>query len=141
LRASSTGAVLRLHPLCLQVPQQAFERRFAPGIEALPAFGLQHEEALGPVPRRCAQRTEEARAAAIASRALGDLDGNLPHILDRAGVHAVRAHAGRLPLAAVDGALRRLQRNIAAVACRADDRASHLRADGGRHHAGANRGC
>ena len=51
---------------------------------------------------------EEAETAAVAAGATGDLDGHLPHVLDRPRVHAVRAHAGGLALAAVDRAAKGL---------------------------------
>ena len=44
-------------------------------------------------------------------------------------MHAVRAHAGRLALAAIDAALGRLQRDVAAIGGGPDDGAADLRAD------------
>ena len=83
--------------------------------------------------------TDQAERAAVAAAALGLLDRDLPHVLEAAGVRAVRALAGGQPLAAVDAALRRLQREVPAIGGRADDRAADLGADRHRHHVGAHR--
>ena len=86
----------------------------------------------GPKSPRQPRSPPARRAISIAS---------LPHILDRARMYAVRAHAGRLALAAVDAPLSRLERNVAAVRGGPDDGATDLRADGrGKHHGGDGRG-
>ena len=70
--------------------------------------------------------------ADFASRALRDLDGDLPHVLDAAGMDARGGHRRRLAFAAVDPALAGLQRDIAAIGGGADDGPTHRRAECGR---------
>ena len=52
---------------------------------------------------------------------------------------SVRALAGGEPFAAIDAALRRLQRKVPAIGGRPDDRAADLGADRHWHHVGADR--
>src|SRR5215510_15785570 len=83
--------------------------------------------------------TKQTHAAAVAAGAFGDLDRDLPHVRNRARMHAVRAHTGRLPLAAVDAALGGFQGNVAAEGSRANDGATNLGANGSGDHARADR--
>src|SRR5262249_9069544 len=98
-----------------QVLQQDLDRLTAGGSQGSPALGPEDDQSLRLRGNRRLRRTEEPEATSIAAGAARDLDRDLPHVLDRAGVHAVRAHAGRLALAAVDAPLGRLERDVAAV--------------------------
>src|SRR5215470_2274883 len=122
------------HPCAPHVLQQDLERLAAGGIQGGPALGLEDDQSLRLRGNRRLRGTEEPEAASIAAGAARDLDRDLPHVLDRAGVHAVCAHAGRLALAAVDPPLGRLERDVAAVRGGPDDGAADLRADGGGQH-------
>ncbi|MBC9175849.1 hypothetical protein [Pseudoroseomonas ludipueritiae] len=99
-----------LHPGIPQLPQDSFKG--AGVIEHGVAFGF-HDDGLRRLHRRRWGRgAREARHAGITAHALDDLDGGLPHILQRIGVDARRGLGKALPLTPVDGALGRLQRDV-----------------------------
>jgi hypothetical protein len=145
--AFSSASTNGWSPRWISVTPAAFSRPSSSAKPALvaastsgqPALGLQHDQPVGP--DRGWQRVgpHQAERPAIAAAALGDLDRHLPHVFEAVGVRAVRALAGRQPLAAIDAPLRRLEREVAAIGGRPDDRAADLRADRRRHHVGADR--
>ena len=114
--------------------QQRAEGRLAGRVQLRPALRLHHHQPFRPQRRRRRGGTGQRRAPRVAAHPRGDRHRHQPHVLDAAGMDAMGALARRLPLAAVDRALARLQRDIAAIGRRPDDAAAHLRADRRRHH-------
>ena len=106
----------------------------------LPPRRLQHDQPPWLLCDGRLARAEQAQASAVAAGAFSDLDRDLPHVLDAARMHAVRAHAGGLPLATVDATLGGFQRDVAAECGWANDGATDLGADGSGDHARADRG-
>ena len=85
-----------------QLIEDRCEGLLAGFVQLTPALGLQDDETLGVARRRGGRRPLQSGPSTIASGALRDFDGHLPHVLDTACMDAVRAHACRLTLAAVD---------------------------------------
>src|SRR5690606_9102870 len=94
-----------------------------------PSFALYGDQAPR-LPRRSGRGVAiKARRARIATGVDTHLPRARPHVLDRVGVRSNRRLAVALALAAIERALRRLQRDVAAKARRADDRSANLRAE------------
>ena len=92
-----------------QLIQNGSEALLARWIQPFPTLRLQDDQALRLAGCRRGRGAVQSGPASITTSSSHDLNRYLPHIFDAAGVDAVGAHAGCLPLASVDATLGRLQ--------------------------------
>jgi len=132
------GAAPDLHPRRAEFCQQAFKGSDGSRIQIRPAFGFHDNQPRGLHGCGHTCRAEKPGCTRVSPGTARDFDGNCPHIGKAIGMHPGGGLAERLPLAAIDGALRGFQRDIAAIGSRANDGPADLRANRRRDHIGGN---
>ena len=116
------------HPLRADRLKSLFKSSNGARVGFRPAFGFQHSQAARREGgRRGLSGVIEPRRARIAANALGDFNGDRPHILCTARMNADGGLAIALPFAAIERALRWLQRPICIEGSGADHAAQNLR--------------